>query len=79
MKSFKADGGSSSRRAEAFDTRTSTAPQEFRRGLERLSAPEEMLDMKTSIMAFLLSNDREHLIIFHGEITPTNLTLTNLL
>ncbi|OXH42603.1 hypothetical protein J008_00015 [Cryptococcus neoformans] len=58
MKSFKAGGGSSSRRAEAFDTRTSTAPQEFRRGLERLSAPEEMLDMKTSIMAFHLSNDR---------------------
>ncbi|EAL17156.1 hypothetical protein CNBN2480 [Cryptococcus deneoformans B-3501A] len=51
-------GGSSSRRAEAFDSGTSTAPQEFRKDLERLSAPEEMLDMKTSIMASLLSNDR---------------------
>ncbi|KIR31142.1 hypothetical protein I352_06421 [Cryptococcus deuterogattii MMRL2647] len=51
-----AGGGFSSRRAEAFDNGTSMARREFGRGLERLSAPEGMLDAKTSIMASFISN-----------------------
>ncbi|KIR33247.1 hypothetical protein I352_04620 [Cryptococcus deuterogattii MMRL2647] len=51
-----AGGGFSSRRAEAFDNGTSMARRGFRRGLERLSAPEGMLDAKTSIMASFISN-----------------------
>ncbi|QPK66844.1 hypothetical protein CNBG_10045 [Cryptococcus deuterogattii R265] len=51
-----AGGGFSPRRAEAFDNGTSMARREFGRGLERLSAPEGMLDAKTSIMASFISN-----------------------
>ncbi|XAO27026.1 hypothetical protein I312_105868 [Cryptococcus bacillisporus CA1280] len=51
-----AGGGFSSRRAQAFDNGTSMAPREFKRGLEGLSAPEGMLDVKTSIMASFISN-----------------------
>lgn len=45
-------GGHSSRRAKTF-----------MRGLEQLSAPEDMMDVKASIITSLVSNGREHLVI----------------
>ncbi|KIR55968.1 hypothetical protein I315_01850 [Cryptococcus gattii Ru294] len=48
--------GSSSHRAEAFCTGTSMTRREFRRGLGGLSAPDGMLDVKTSIVTSFISN-----------------------
>ncbi|KAE8540277.1 hypothetical protein D1P53_003221 [Cryptococcus gattii VGV] len=48
-------GGSSSHRAEAFGG-TSMTRQTLKRSLERLSAPEGISDVKTSIIASLISN-----------------------
>ncbi|AAW42042.1 hypothetical protein CNC00010 [Cryptococcus deneoformans JEC21] len=49
-------GGPSTHRAEAADIRTPTTRQEFLRGLQKLSTPGNMLDMKSSIIASLISN-----------------------
>lgn len=56
-------GGHSTHRAEAADIRTPKTRQEFLRGLQKLSTPGNMLDMKSSIIASLISNPREHLVI----------------
>ncbi|OXG17654.1 hypothetical protein C361_04642 [Cryptococcus neoformans Tu259-1] len=42
--------------AEAADTRTPTTRQEFLRGLEKLSTPGDMSNVKSSIVASLISN-----------------------
>ncbi|OXB36130.1 hypothetical protein J007_04142 [Cryptococcus neoformans] len=51
-----AGGGSSSHRVEAADTRTPTTRQEFLRGLEKLSTPGDMSNVKSSIIASLISS-----------------------
>lgn len=43
-------------------------PQEFLRGLEELSTVVDVSDVKSSIIASLISNSREHLVICSMEL-----------